>query len=381
MRFFPSFFIVVFGLISIVSAAQDRPRDASDPSPRKGRPLIQVAILLDTSGSMEGLIHQARAHLWTVVTELGRLRRNGQKPVLEVALFEYGNSRLPESSGYIRKIVELTTDLDRVSEELFKLTTDGGYEYCGEVIRKAVQSCEWSTDDAALKFVFIAGNEPFNQGSVEYEDSCRLAVRKGITVNTIFCGSRDEGIQTGWLDGARLAGGEYASIDHNIVEIRIRCPQDDEILRLNIELNGTYLGFGETGRMKKERQVEQDRKAEAAAPQAAVSRAYAKASGMYVNSEWDVVDAAAANSSKLDRASDEELPPEMRGMNPAQRKAYAENLGKKRKEIQQKIERLGREREVYLKTERSKSSNAPSLDEAVVSAVRSQAGKKGFSIE
>ncbi len=81
--------------------------------------LIQMAILLDTSNSMDGLIDQAKSQLWRIVNELSQARKNGQSPRLEVALYEYGKSSLPEGEGYLRMIVPFTTELDRISEELF----------------------------------------------------------------------------------------------------------------------------------------------------------------------------------------------------------------------------------------------------------------------
>ena len=90
------------------------------------RPLVQMAILLDTSGSMSGLIDQARTELWAIVNEFIFAKRNGKEPELQVALYEYGKSSLPRKEGYIRMIVPFTTDLDEVSEELFALKTNSG---------------------------------------------------------------------------------------------------------------------------------------------------------------------------------------------------------------------------------------------------------------
>ena len=95
------------------------------------KPKIQLAILLDTSSSMNGLIDQTRNQLWQVVNEFSKAEQNGVKPSLEVAVYEYGNSRLSASNGYIRQVSGLTGELDAVSEALFSLTTNGGSEYCG----------------------------------------------------------------------------------------------------------------------------------------------------------------------------------------------------------------------------------------------------------
>ena len=55
---------------------------------------IKVALILDTSNSMDGLIDQAKSQLWSVVNELAKARCDGQIPDLEIALYEYGNDQL-----------------------------------------------------------------------------------------------------------------------------------------------------------------------------------------------------------------------------------------------------------------------------------------------
>ena len=105
---------------------------------------VQMAILLDTSGSMDGLIDQAKSRLWKIVNELATARKNGLAPRLQVALYEYGQDGIPAAQAYMRRIVPLSDDLDRISEELFKLRTNGGQEYCGQVIQSAVRGLEWS---------------------------------------------------------------------------------------------------------------------------------------------------------------------------------------------------------------------------------------------
>jgi hypothetical protein len=106
------------------------PAIAIEPILQK-KPLVQMAILLDTSGSMSGLIDQARAELWAIVNEFIFAKRGDMAPEVQVALYEYGKMSLPQEGGYIRRIVPFTTDLDKVSEELFALKTNGGDEYCG----------------------------------------------------------------------------------------------------------------------------------------------------------------------------------------------------------------------------------------------------------
>ena len=185
-----------------------------DPNPpfQGVRPAVDVAVLLDTSNSMDGLIDQAKTQLWTIVQQFARAEKDGKTPGLRVSVFEYGNSGLPASEGYIRQVAQLTDDLDKISEALFSLKTNGGDEYCGTVISEALKRLDWSDKDNSYKAIFIAGNEPFTQGSVDYRDACKSAIEKGVVINTIHCGNYNTGISTKWKDGADLAEGEYISI-------------------------------------------------------------------------------------------------------------------------------------------------------------------------
>ncbi|MBS0617303.1 MAG: VWA domain-containing protein, partial [Spirochaetes bacterium] len=123
-----------------------------------GEPLVQVAILIDTSSSMDGLIDQARTQLWKIVNTLANGNREGKKPKIEIALYEYGNSGLSPEQNYIRQVLPFTANLDKVSEKLFELKTNGGEEYCGAVIKLALDELGWKKYDDVDLVVFIAGN-------------------------------------------------------------------------------------------------------------------------------------------------------------------------------------------------------------------------------
>src|SRR5260221_1602162 len=254
---------------------------------------IMLAVLLDPSNSMDGLIDQAKSQLWKIVNELAAAKcYDGKKPNIRIALYEYGNDGLPSSEGYIRQVSPLTTDLDLISEKLFSLTTNGGNEFCGMVIKKSLSQLDWSSSRADLKLIFIAGNEPFTQGSVSYQLACSLAKEKGVVVNTIFCGNFDEGISTSWKNGADLTGGTYMSIEQNRKTVFIPTPYDTRISALNDQMNNTYIYYGRSGVSKKELQSKQDKNAESYGLSNKVDRAVSKSSHAYQNSSWDLVDAA-----------------------------------------------------------------------------------------
>lgn len=349
---------------------------------KPAKPVIQVAVLLDTSNSMDGLIDQARTQLWRVVNELATAKKNGVAPDLRVALYEYGNDGLPAAKGHIRRVLPLTADLDKVSEELFALKTNGGSEYCGAVIDEATKGLDWSASNNDLKLIFIAGNEEFTQGSVDFRGACRRAIAKGIVVNTIFCGPQQQGIDTHWKSGAELADGSFLSIDQNARVAEIPAPQDKEIARLGAELNKTYIAYGAQGSVGASRQMAQDANASAAAPSANVARQAAKAKAVYSNATWDLVDAKKEGAVDIEKIPAKDLPAEMQKMTPAQRKAYVEEKEKKRADIQAQIRKLDAERNRYIAEEMKKQKPAAStLDRAVVGAARKVGETKGYKFE
>ena len=160
--------------------------DKAKPSHNPSANTVQLAILLDTSNSMDGLIEQTKTQLWKIVNEMARSKRDGKTINLYVALYEYGNDGLSSQEGYVRLVTSLTNDLDKISEELFKLKTNGGSEYCGTVISDAVKDLKWTKSNDDYKVIFIAGNEPFTQGSVDYKTACKNAISKGIIINSLL---------------------------------------------------------------------------------------------------------------------------------------------------------------------------------------------------
>ena len=343
------------------------------------RPKIQLAILLDTSSSMNGLLDQARNQLWQVVNEFSESTQNGVKPLLEVAVYEYGNSGLARANGFTRQLTGLTQELDSVSEALFSLTTNGGDEYCGYVIASAVSELNWSNRDGDIKAIFIAGNEPFTQGPVAFQTAMINAQQKGITVNTIHAGDYQRGVSSGWQQAALLAGGDYMSIDHNIKVAHIVAPQDKKIAELNARLNQTYIPYGKQGQNKADRQQSQDAQSAGISAGLMAKRAKAKISQMYHNSSWDLVDAMEEGSVELESMEQEALPAAMQDMDLSERKDYVAGKLQSRAEIKQEIHSLSEERGAYVaEQEALQPGAAPSVSSALSQSIRHQGEAKNY---
>jgi hypothetical protein len=273
---------------------------------------IQVALLLDTSSSMDGLIEQAKSRLWNIVNTLTTLRYNGEAPVIEIAVYEYGNDGLSPEADYIRQVTSLTTDLDLISEQLFSLRTNGGEEYCGAVIQDAAKKLKWGSAGSGMKLVYIAGNEEFDQGGVHYKEAIGAARRQEIYVNTIFCGDREEGIRSSWKKGAEAGSGKFFTIDPNEEIVHISTPYDERIARCNERINDTYVQYGASGAEKKSNQLMQDANASGISSSTFTDRAVSKSQTAYNNYSWDLVDKAKNEKDALKSLKKNELPAELR---------------------------------------------------------------------
>lgn len=349
----------------------------------KQKAKIQIALLLDTSNSMDGLINQAKSQLWKIVNEMSKSEINGETPSLEIALYEYGNDGLSMREGYIRQVTTFTTDLDKISEKLFALKTNGGSEFCGQVISVSLKQLEWSESDTDLKMVFIAGNEAFDQGAVDYRKSCQSAVNKNISINTIFCGNYKEGIRTLWKDGADLGNGKYMNINSDKKEVYVASPYDDAITQLNKQLNDTYIAYGSTGKKMKARQEMQDENAISMGQQTYLNRAASKSSKMYSNSSWDLVDAYKNNPKILNDLTDKQLTDELKGKSKVEIKALLDKKLKERSAIQEQIQILNAKRDKYVSEKRKEMAkdNTKALDDVMIEAVKEQAKKKNFKFK
>jgi len=342
---------------------------------------VKIALLLDTSNSMDGLINQAKAQLWDIVNEFTHAKcGNEARPKLQIALYQYGNDNLSAREGYIQQVLNFSSDLDEISEKLFSLTTNGGEEYCGTVISTSLKQLEWGKNPDNLKMIFIAGNEPFTQGKLNYKDAVTDAKEKDIVVNTIFCGNYEQGINTEWKKGATLTGGEYMAIDHNRQVVHIDTPYDDIIIKLNGKLNKTYISYGYLGAQKSRMQSVQDSNAAEMEEAVAVKRAVSKSSRLYKNSTWDLVDASDDKDFDVSKIEQDELPKELKGKSESEVTSYIEEKKSERSKIQKEILELNTKREAYI-AKNQKEGSAGELENAMLGAIKRQAAKKDYKFE
>jgi len=341
------------------------------------QPVVKIALLLDTSNSMDGLINQAKSQLWDIVNQFAYAKcGNNSRPGLQIALYQYGNNDLAVQEGYIQQVLGFSNDLDKISQKLFSLTTNGGEEYCGEVIHQSLNQLDWGKNPDDLKMIFIAGNEPFTQGRKDFRQSVLNAKENDVIVNTIFCGSYAQGVNTHWQEGALLSGGEYMAIDHNRQVVHIKTPYDQIIIKLNARLNNTYVSYGSKGASRMALQEVQDSEAMALEEVVAVKRAVSKSSAYYNNAEWDLVDASTRKDFDLGKVRKESLPETLKGKSEVQIKQYLSEKKAERKRVQKEIQEANAKREAYLA--KIQKNETGELEQAMLQAIKKQAANKNL---
>lgn len=343
---------------------------------------IDIVICLDVSNSMDGLIGSAKAKLWDIVNDMAKIK---PAPNLRVGLYSYGNDTYDRTNGWIRKDLDLTTDLDGLYQKLFALRTQGGTEYVTRVCRDAVDQQKWSEDPKALKIIFVCGNEPASQDPVvKLKDAAEKAKAKGVIINPIYCGGASDRDAADWKDFAALCGGRFASINQERGVVAIATPMDKELAELSGKLNDTYVVYGgRENQLKQQNQVAQDSNATNAGAGVAAARAASKASGLYRNEGWDLVDKV-KNDPKFDitKVPEAELCDKMKKMTKEERIKYVKEMSEKRETLQKQIVELSKKRDAYVAEEQKKNGKKAdrAFDEALRGALREQAQSKGIAI-
>lgn len=346
---------------------------------------IQVAILLDVSGSMDGLIEQAKAQLWNMVSVMGKAKCNDKPAQIEIALYEYGRTTNSPADGYVKQLSAFTTDLDLLSKKLFSLTTNGGFEYCGQVIYTSLKELKWDASTDNYKVIFIAGNEDFLQGSLLYTKACDEAKNKGVIVNTIYCGDRMQGIREHWNLSSECGNGSFSVINQNEIIEDIPTPYDSSIIALNDKLNGTYISYGASGYEQKQMQESVDKMNYEANKSSAIKRATVKSNAkLYRNNSWDLVDAFADDEKFIDKLDRKTLPDSLQKKNVAELKKIVLAKKEQRSQLQNQIESISKKREDFISAERKKNADQnkeATLETEVEKIIKQQAKRFNMKVD
>ena len=210
---------------------------------------IQISFIVDASSSNSEYLDAAKFQIWNLMNELKTVQLEKKTTSLEIALYEMANDNISSEVSFVRQLSFLSTDLSFVSRKLFEISPNGGLEFYDAAIMKNINELDWSINPKDLKMIFIIGNESFNQGVMNYKTVCEIAKDRQISINTVYCGSKKEGIKELWSDAATVGGGDFFNIELS-QHSSLKTDVDHLIKSFNDSLSKTYYGNERANREK-----------------------------------------------------------------------------------------------------------------------------------
>ena len=356
-----------------------RPAFAAAPESQPQKPRIEVCFVLDTTGSMSGLIEGAKQKIWSIANELTRAKPT---PEIRMGLIGYRD----RGDAYVLKTFDLTNDIDTIYGQLQTFQAAGGGdtpESVNEALQEAVTKMTWSVDKKVLKTIFLVGDAPPHMdyaNGPKYSEVCQQAVKKDLVINTVQCGNMPETAAI-WQEIAHASEGNYAAIGQTGNMMAIHTPMDAELATLNRKLGITLIGYG--GERARHAILSKQAAAEAAPASVAADRlAFNARYGLAVQGDGELLDSLNSGRVKLESIRKDDLPTELQKLDEKELKAEIDKKQTERNQLQAQIQKLGKEREEFLVGERKRlaqSGKADSFDEKVASFIQSQAARKGIN--
>jgi Mg-chelatase subunit ChlD len=347
-----------------------------------GNPKVDVVFVLDTTGSMSGLIQTAKEKIWSIATTMASAQPT---PEIRIGLVAYRD----RGDHYVTKVIDLSDDLDSVYATLMDFNADGGGdtpESVNKALYDAVHDISWSQGSQAYQVVFLVGDAPPHmdyQDEMKYPAIVADAKKKGIVINTIQCG--DVPTTSGpWTQIASLGHGRFFQVDQAGSAVALATPYDAEIAELSARLDDTRLYFGtEEQKEQMASKVAATDKLHASASDESRARraAFNVSSGGKVNllGENELVAGVASGTIKLDELEEADLPEVLKPMAPEEQRAYVAGLAGDREQLRQQISELAADRDDYLKKKVEEAGGfKDSLDQKIYDAVADQAKEAGL---
>ncbi len=347
-------------------------------------PKVDVVFVLDTTGSMGGLIQTAKEKIWSIATTMASAQ---QTPEIRIGLVAYRD----RGDSYVTKTVELSDDLDSVYAELMDFEAGGGGdspESVNEALYSAVHNMSWSQQDQAYQVIFLVGDAPphMDYNEVRYPEIVASALSKGIVINTIQCGDMPSAIAP-WTQIASLGNGNFFQVEQAGGAVAYTTPFDEEIADLSAKLDDTRLYYGteEVKEKMRGKVAATDKLHESASVASRARRGAFNASvGGRTNllGENELVAAIESGTVDLNKLEEDALPEALKPMAPAEQSAFVAKLADERADLQRQIRDLSLDRDGYLAKKVDEAGGlADSLDQKLYDAVKEQAGEAGLEYE
>jgi len=356
-----------------------QPLFATTAPTRQSKPRIEVCFVLDTTGSMGGLIEGAKQKIWSIANEMISARPT---PELKLGLIGYRD----RGDDYVLKSFGLTDDIDAIYGHLREFQAGGGGdapESVNEALAEAIHKMPWSSDKKVLKIIFLVGDAPPHMdypNGPKYPDLCREAAKKDLIINTIQCGEMAE-TKPIWQEIAKLSEGSYVGISQSGNVAVISTPMDKELSRLNERIGATLIPYGDS---TLQAEVHAKYAAAKSAPVAAMADrlTYNSKTGRAMQGRGELLDALNENKLKVDEIDQKQLPAELQKLDRAELQNRIAKARDERADLQKQIVEVSKKREAYIQSENKRlaaEGKGDAFDQKVTETLHAQAAKKGIS--
>ncbi|MCB1902988.1 MAG: VWA domain-containing protein [Gammaproteobacteria bacterium] len=358
---------------------------ASRNPQQQHQPKVDVVFVLDTTGSMGGMIEAAKEKIWSIASNMASAQ---PAPEIRIGLVAFRD----RGDAYVTQLRDLSSDMDSMYATLMDYQADGGGdgpESVNKALDDALNQMSWSREQDTYKVIFLVGDAPPHMdypNERQFPEIVAEAKARQIVVNTVQCG-QDSSARKSWMTIAQLGAGEYFQVDQAGSALALATPFDKKIAALSKKLDDTRLYYGtEKQKEKQQLKLAAAEKLHAGSTVESLARRaeynLSKSGEANFLGENELVDDIASGRIELDSIERKSLPAAMQAMAPAEQQRLIEEKAEQRKMLRQEIEALSRDRSDYLDQKvNALGSSKDSLDYKIQSAVKAQAAKKGLDYD
>ena len=323
--------------------------------PNEKKPRIEVCFVLDTTGSMGGLIEGAKQKIWSIANEMISAKPT---PELKLGLIGYRD----RGDEYVVKSFQLTDDIDSIYSHLRDFKAEGGGdepESVNEALAEAIEKMPWSQDRKVLKIIFLVGDAPPHMDYADgpkYPELCRIAAKKDLVINTVQCGSIAATTPI-WKEIAKSSEGSYAAIAQSGGVTVIATPMDDELAKLNKKIGETLIPYGDAD-VRREVAAKQAFAERAPASAAADRLSYNAKTKKGVQGRGELLDALASNEVEFESIDKKDLPAEFQKLTKEEMEGRIAKTRAERDSLQKEVQELAKKRDAYIQAENKRLAEA-----------------------
>lgn len=318
---------------------------------------VELVFVVDTTGSMGGLLQGAKDTVWTVVSELAAQE---PRPEVRVGLVAYRD----RGDTYVTRQVALSNDLDAFHASLLELRAEGGGDHpeaVNQAMDEALNQMAWTQEPGVYRAIYLVGDAPPHQYADEppADATARAAKERGIVVNAIQCGSTHAPMAD-FVAVAQAGGGGFTTVAADGGTVAMAAPMDEELAALNALLVETAVPYGEaTERDKVTRSLGRtlSMKLESVASRLSVMNKARKLS----SSGTDLVEGLETGELAWSEIEDTKLPADLQGLADDELRAAIEARKIERERLNARIEALVAERDAWIAEERARRRAAGSV--------------------